>query len=146
MKASDNINITGILSIVVSDREGKIISSFKEHNMIVNGGYISAAKAMAGVADAIISQVAVGTSPTQPTVDDTMITDAVAVNIDTIEYPKPGTVRFGFTFDYNTANGLSIVEFGLLTRDGTLFSRKVRSAAIEKTEYMTITGIWDINF
>jgi hypothetical protein len=39
---------------------------------------------------------------------------------------------------------MAIREFGLLTADGRLFSRKTREA-IDKTAHMSIVGAWDIN-
>ena len=103
-----------------------------------------AAEALAGLPNAAISKVAAGTNGTAPTENDTSITDPTIVDVQTVEYPAPDTVRFNFTFGYMDAAGKSIAEFGLLTTDGRLFARKVRQP-IEKTEYMTIKGSWEIS-
>ena len=113
------------------------------NNPLGIGGYEAAAEALAGVAGAAIARVAVGTSGTEPTEGDTALTDAVSVAIQSVEYPAAGTVRFNFSIGYDVAVGKTIREFGLLTADGRLFSRKVREG-IEKTEAMSIVGRWDI--
>jgi hypothetical protein len=104
-----------------------------------------AVEALAGVAGARIQKIAVGSNGVAPQETDTDITSAVVLNIQSVEYPLPATVRFHFNIDYADAIGMPIREFGLLTADGRLFSRKTREA-IDKTEHMSIVGAWDINF
>lgn len=133
----------GSLHLSVKDKAGNVITEFVGDNLVVATGYTAAAEALAGVHGAAITQVAVGTSSAEPAETDTEITEAVKVPIQSVEYPSAGMVRFNFTIDYNTAVGMTIREFGLLTTDGRLFSRKVREA-IEKTEAMSIVGAWDI--
>ena len=87
--------------------------------------------------------MAVGTGSTEPAEGDVAIIDAVSVAVRSVEYPASGTVRFNFSIGYDVAVGMTIREFGLLTADGRLFSRKVREG-IEKTEAMSIVGRWDI--
>lgn len=135
--------IHGSLHLSVIYRDGSVVDEFVGNNLVVASGYTAAAEALAGVQGAAITQVAVGTSSVEPSETDTAITDAVNVDIQSIEYPSAGMVRFNFTIDYDTAVGMTIREFGLLTTDGRLFSRKVREA-IEKTEAMSIVGAWDI--
>ena len=60
-------------------------------------------------------------------------------------YPEDGHVAFHFTFSYGDANGLGICEFGLVSEDGTMFSRKTRGL-IEKDEELAIDGTWTIIF
>lgn len=141
----DTIHLKGTLHLCAYDRMGVKLWEDIGHNLIVTGGYKAAANALAGVEGGRIAQVAVGTSGIAPSEADTMITDAVVLNITNIEYPKNGTVRFNFTIGYKDANYMPIREFGLITADGRLFSRKVRES-LEKTEDMTISGMWDINF
>jgi hypothetical protein len=38
------------------------------------------------------------------------------------------------------------MEFGLLTGAGTLYARKVRSAALNKAADITLSGTWTISF
>lgn len=136
--------IDGVLHLIAYDQQGRELWSLRQSNQIVNGAYEIAAEALAGLPNAAISKVAAGTNGTEPTESDTSITDPTIVDVQTIEYPAPDTVRFNFTFGYMDAAGKSIAEFGLLTADGRLFARKVRQP-IEKTEYMTIKGSWEIS-
>lgn len=112
--------------------------------MIVAGGRMAAVEALAGIHLARIKSVAVGDNATQPTEADTEITNAVTVEVSSVEFPAPATVRFNFAIGYDVANDTNICEFGLITADGRLFSRKVH-AVIEKTQHMSIVGQWDIS-
>lgn len=133
----------GILHLTAYDRQGHELWQMEQTNQIVAGAYIIAAEALSGAENAKISKVAAGTSNTPPVASDTKITSPTVVDIQTVEYPRPGVVRFNFTFGYNTAVGVSICEFGLLSTDGRLFARKVRTP-IEKSKYISISGTWDI--
>ena len=46
-----------------------------------------------------------GTNGTAPTEGDTSITDPTIVEVQTVEYPAPDTVRFNFTFGYMDGAG-----------------------------------------
>ncbi len=135
----------GILTLRAYDAQGGELWRSTSRNHIVATGYAAAAEALAGVAGARIAQVGAGTSGNEPTDNDTQIADAVRVDVQSIEYLTPSTVRFNFTFGYDDAVGMTIREFGLYTADGRLFSRKVREP-IEKTQYMSLVGAWDIHF
>lgn len=138
------ISLNGILHLRALDPKGKELWRSAENNLIVVGGYEAAAQALAGIAGAKIQQVAVGTNGTAPTGSDISITNPVVVQVQSVEYPAVGTVRFNFMLEYADAVGMSIREFGLFTADGRLFSRKVRQP-IEKTAQMSIVGAWEIN-
>ena len=145
MKAADkHRRPAGTLHLWALDDQGHELWHISASNLIVASGYQATAQALAGVEAARIARVAVGTNGTEPVESDTSTTNAVTVDISRVEYPQPTTVRFHFTVGYNDAVGMSIREFGLLLTDGRLFSRKVRTA-IEKTQYMSIVGMWDIN-
>lgn len=135
--------IQGTLHLTAYDEQNCKIWQLSESNMIVSGAYDITAEALAGLASAKIVKVAVGINGTPPKNEDTLITNPVITDIQTIEYPKPGTVRFNFIFGYNDAVGMSICEFGLLSADGRLFARKVRQP-IEKSKYASIVGAWEI--
>lgn len=138
----DFLTIKGTLHLRVCSN-GKETERSTEHNTVVTGGCNSAVRALAGNDGSFINRVAVGTNGTAATENDREITQPVKVTVTKVEFPAERTVRFHFTFGYTEAVGMSIREFGLLTADGTLFSRKVRQP-IEKTADMTITGMWDI--
>lgn len=144
MKAIEKFkSIIGRLYLRGYNQKGEEIWRSNDKNLIVASGYTAAAEALAGIAGAKITAVAVGTNGTEPTPEDTAIRNAVVIPILSVEYPAPATVRFNFTIGYNDANGINIREFGLLTADGRLFSRRVREA-LEKTQYLTISGAWEI--
>lgn len=146
MKNKDDMRrVRGMLTLRAYDTAGVELWCDAGNNHIVATGYAAAAEALAGVPGARIARVGAGTSGSEPTDNDTPIADAVFVDIQSVEYPAPGTVRFNFTFGYTDAVGMAIREFGLYTSDGRLFSRKVREP-IEKTPYMSLVGTWDIHF
>lgn len=135
--------IRGTLRLTAYDRHGCELWQAEDHNQIVAGAYAIIAGALAGASNAIISKVAAGTNGTPPVEGDTRITNPTIVNIQSIEYPRPGVVRFHFTFGYYDAVGKSVCEFGLLSADGHLFARKVRTP-IDKSKYLSIVGVWEI--
>ncbi len=144
MIITDNMRpISGVLKLTAYNRHGQKLWEKSDHNQIVVGAYAITAEALAGVEAAKIAKVAAGTNGTAPAETDDQITDPTIVDIQTIEYPRPGVARFNFTFGYYDAAGKAICEFGLLTTDGRLFARKVRTP-IDKSKYMSIVGAWEI--
>lgn len=135
--------IRGTLHLTAYDHRGYELWRAEDHNQIVAGAYPIVAQAIGGAANAKISKVAAGTSGNPPVEGDTTISDPTVVNIQSVEYPRPGVVRFNFTFGYYDAVGKSVCEFGLLSADGRLFARKVRTP-IDKSKYMSIVGVWEI--
>ncbi|MDL2290388.1 hypothetical protein LJB95_03190 [Paludibacteraceae bacterium OttesenSCG-928-F17] len=145
MKVADKIKgIAGRLHLKICDATGNIISEDTAPNLIVSSGYRVLADCLTGNQPTHISHIEIGTNGNTPKLTDTQITDPIQIEIQSIE--NNGTnVHFHFTIGYNDAVGASIREFGLITEDGRLFSRKVR-VAIDKTSYMSIVGVWEINF
>lgn len=144
MQISDIANTpTGCLSLTAYDLRGRELWSNRAKNLIVTTGYIAAAQALAGVAGAQIAKIAIGTNGAEPQDTDSSLENVEYIAIQSIEYPQPGQVRFNFTIGYNDVVDMKIREFGLITADGRLFSRKAR-ATIEKTQHMTIVGAWEI--
>jgi hypothetical protein len=145
MKVVDRIKqLSGTLHLRAYDTQGVELWRDTACNLIVASGYNAAAEALAGVEGARIQKVVIGADGTWPQETDTEITGAEILVIQSVEYPAPATVRFNFMIDYDVAVGMSIREFGLLTADGRLFSRKTREA-IDKTAHMSIVGAWDIH-
>lgn len=135
--------MTGKLYLKGYNFNGEEIFRSKEKNLIVASGYTAAAEALAGVAGAKIVNVAIGTNGKEPTPEDTNIKNAIIIPLQSVTYLTPATVRFNFTIGYDAANGVNIREFGLMTADGRLFSRRVREV-LEKSQYLTISGMWEI--
>lgn len=134
----------GFLNLTAYNKEGREIWQDGGHNLIVHTGYSALTDCFTGNPDAALSHVEIGTCGDEPVPSDEHITEPV--RIDATITPKGAEgFRLDFTIGYDTANGMQIREFGIKTKDGRLFSRRVR-APIEKTQHMTIVGQWDINF
>lgn len=145
MKITDPIRRPrGILHLTAYDPQGRELWRDKGQNLIVHAGYEALADCFTGNADAAVSHIEVGTRGDIPIPADAEITDPVRIDA-TITSKGAIGFRLDFTIGYAMANGMQIREFGIITADGRLFSRKVR-AAIEKTDAMTIVGQWDIDF
>lgn len=145
MKTTDNMRkMKGTLLLTVLNRQGEVVATYTQHNLIVDSGYQAVAGALAGVEGAKIAYFAVGTNGNDPAPADTAIENGVCVPL-TFEVLDNAAVRFDFIVDYDIANGKDIQEFGLLTQDGRLFSRLTREEHISKTEEMMLAGSWTIN-
>lgn len=96
----------------------------------------------------------VGTGTTASKVTDTALespvtlasSSSIMANVDSIDFLSPFVVRVGFTLAAGDANGYLLTEFGLLSGNGTLMSRKVRSVGINKTSDFAPTLTWRIRF
>lgn len=145
MKIKDPIkHPRGYLHMVAYGADGRQLWYDDGNNLIVSSGYEALSDCFTGNANASVSHIEVGTRGDIPIPADAVITEPVRIEA-TITSKGAAGFRLDFTIGYAMANGMQIREFGIITKDGRLFSRKVR-AAIEKTEAMTIVGQWDINF
>jgi hypothetical protein len=152
MKIGEHIPMpTGTLRLNVfkhdrPDGPGRLIDSIVERNLIVDGAKnILSALLGAGTSAKIVTKIGFGTDGTAPTGSNTGLTGAYVKSLGTPTYPA-GAVTFPFTLGTSEANGINIIEFGLLTTDNTLFSRRVRSSAIAKDNTLSFTGTWTIQF
>jgi hypothetical protein len=90
--------------------------------------------------------IALGTNGTPPAPGDTEITDPFTKAVESVEYPAPGQVRFNWLVAENEANGMAVMEFGLICADGTLFARYVRQTPLNKDSDFLLEGDWTIEF
>jgi len=128
-------------------RNGKLIETYEDHNLIVNGAKDAAAHLLGGdVNGKHVSKIAFGTSGNIPTPDDTAVTSPFVKNISSVGYPALGHAEFRWNLLSHEANGKLIMEFGILCEDGTLFARKVREKAIPKESDIALEGEWIIIF
>lgn len=145
MNITDKIcRACGKLRLTAYDNEGRELWQDSGNNLIVQTGYEALSDCLAGNTNAAMSHVEIGTRGNTPVFSDTALTDPVRIHAEISSRGAEG-VRLDFTIGYSMANGMPIREFGIITKDGRLFSRRVR-AAIEKTDAMTIVGQWDITF
>lgn len=147
VKSHDKANpLRGHFSLRVLDREGLVIESFEDPNMIVDLARVAMAHLVGeGEGLKVITRFGVGVGAQTASPGDTELTEAYVNDILAHDYPDKGTVRFSWRLGYDEANGKSITEFGLYCADGTLFSRKVRSP-IYKASDIAFEGEWSIIF
>lgn len=127
-------------------KHGQLVERIVEDNLVVDGAKSILAALLGGaVTGKSVTKIGFGTNGAAPTGSNTALTSAFVKNLGSPTYPT-GTVVFPFTLATSEANGLAIIEFGLLTTDGTLFSRRVRGAAINKDNTISFSGSWTITF
>ena len=140
--------LKGILRYTVF-KNGTPIEKVEKQNLIVNGARVQMAYLIAGNgAGRHITKIAFGTNGTEPTLADSVMTDAYEKPVSAHSFPETGQIQFDWNLETTEANGKAILEFGLVTQDGTLFSRRVRESGmpINKAEDISIEGKWIIIF
>jgi len=143
-------SIHGVFHLDVKDNKGNLVDTATEYNVIVNSARLALTKLLSGAdtSNTFIRYFAVGVSTTPASPTDTSLGQQVYKNnIVSYDFPVNGQVRFHWHLDYNEANGHDITEFGLICNDGTtLFSHRVRSTAVTKTNDLSFDGTWTIIF
>ena len=124
-------------------KNGEIIETDEDHNLIVKAGRNKLARLLGGDYGGHITKVGVGTGSAAAADSDTDLTNKVLLDIDSTSYDSE-KVTFNFTIGTGQANGLLIRELGLFFADGTIFSRRVRKSIIGKEDDIKITGYWEI--
>lgn len=127
-------------------RGGKLFEVVDEDNLVVDTSKIALAHLVAGASGYSISTFGIGTNGTAPATGNTSLTGSYTNAIGTASYPASNQVQFAFALGGAEANGMSIMEFGLLTSGGILFARKVRPIALTKTSYISFSGTWTLTF
>lgn len=142
VKTVDRFPVKGIFKMIVR-KKGKVIEEYEDHNLIVNGARNQAVQFFAGnPTGRHIASIAFGTNGTSPEVTDTEITGAYTKDVAGFEYPDLGQIQTNWELLPNENNGMAIIEFGLLSADGTLLCRKVRNNPIYKEPDISIEGHW----
>jgi cobalamin-dependent methionine synthase I len=141
----DKIPVKGIFHAKVY-RSGILIEEYEEHNLVVNGSRTEMAHAVAGDTDHRITKIAFGTNGAEPESSDTVITNQYVKSISGFSFPAIDRVQFDWELMESEDNGMAILEFGLLTANGTLFARKTRTLPIYKADDIRIEGHWAIVF
>jgi hypothetical protein len=138
----------GILSYTVF-KKGIPIESVKDENLILNGAGYSMVKLIAGdFAGHKVTKIGVGVNGTAPEATNEMLLGSFEKDLDGYTFPSMGQVQFDWSLTTNEANGKAILEFGLITEDGTLFARRTRENGkpINKENDVSIIGKWEIIF
>jgi hypothetical protein len=146
LRFADRMSMRGVFAMRIY-RRGKLIETYQDHNLIVDGAREVAAQLISGVdTDRTIAQIAFGTNGSVPQPSDTLITGAYTKSIELVSYPALGQAEFHWSLLTTEANGMDIFEFGLLCADGTLYARKVREKAFPKNSDFALEGEWIIFF
>lgn len=147
MEMLDRLPQAGILEYRVR-RRGRVVEVFQDENLIVNGARDAMAQLLGGDgAGKTINRIGFGTNGLAPSGPDAALTGGYLKLLGPHIYPTTGKIQWSWTLGTAEANGVSIREMGLLCTDGTLFSRKTRSAgAIEKDSDVDLEGTWTIIF
>jgi len=157
----------GIFKMTVR-KAGEIIEVYEDHNLIVNNAKFLLAHLLGGDTEGkSITRIGFGTKNTSPVPDDTALKNPFLKTVKTISYPGYISEEFDWgehlgldyelvlpwygyqvQFDWELLttedNGHSISEFGLISGNNTLFSRKSRSSPIVKESDISIEGSWII--
>lgn len=132
------------LEVYLHDR---LIEVFDAPNLVVNGYRLVQARLLGGdVTNRSVTQFGVGTNGDTPVPGNSALTGAYLNALTGVSYPASNQVQFAFELASGEANGTSIMEFGLLCADGTLFARRVRSAPLVKDAGISLTGTWTISY
>ncbi len=141
-KFSEEFKMQGVFEITVR-KNGKVIEAYRDHNLIVNGARNQAARLFAGDGKGrAIAKIAFGTNGAEPTADDTELADVYTKDVSGFEFPGMGQVQTNWELGTGENNGMAIMEFGLLSADGTLLCRRIRSKPIHKEDDISIEGHW----
>lgn len=148
LRFKDKQPLKGILEYTVF-KNGVAIEEVEEQNLIVTAGRTQLAHLLAGdFTGKQIAKIAFGTNGTAPALSDTKITNPFTKDINGFSYPAAGQVQFNWSLATTEANGMSILEFGLICVDTTLFSRRIRESGkpINKESDISLEGQWTIIF
>lgn len=147
MKVSNNLKLKGHVHFNVKDvKTGKILQTFDDHNIIVNGALLATVKLLGNTdSPSPVTKIAFGTSATSPAYTDASITNPYTKDLDDVHIESNNTsVTFDFSLGTAEDNGVTIAEIGLLCTDGTLFARRVFPSAIVKNVNVALEGTWTI--
>jgi hypothetical protein len=137
-------DLKGVLALEVLNR-GKLLETTVDRNLIVDGAFSVLASLLGGTFTGNnITQIGFGTNGTAPVGGNTGLTSAYMKALDSVSYPAAGQVQFNFSLGSSEDNGVSIMEFGLFTGAGVLFSRLVRPTALNKDTDISLSGSWII--
>ena len=157
----------GIFKMTVR-KAGEIIEVYEDHNMIVNNAKLLMAHLIGGdTSGRSITKIGFGTNNATPLPDNASLTNPYVKQIGSISFPGFSTddinvgpifglpddlivayygyqVQFDWELLTTEGNGRAISEFGLISENNTLFSRRARNNPIHKESDISIEGSWII--
>jgi hypothetical protein len=138
--------VKGILRYTVF-KNGIPIEKVEDRNLIVTGARIQMAHLIAGdFTGKNLKKIAFGTNGNPPLLENTEITNPFIKDLTGYSFPADGQVQFNWNLNANEANGLAIMEFGLLTAELVLFSRRTRENPLNKEADISLEGQWILVF
>lgn len=134
-----NINITGSLTIKKFNSNNELTQELHVPNLVVKTGKEYIMNRMVGNTPDVINLMAIGTSGTQPALDNTALFSKIAeFPIDEpITSATDVTIEYSALFDATTRIG-NVVEAGL-------FSASIHSLAFNGTSDVTITTVGNVS-
>jgi len=148
LNAGEMQGMKGTLKYTVF-QNGIPVEDVEERNLIVMSGRSQLARLLGGdVNGRSIEKISFGTNGTAALLADVNITNAYKKAITNVSYPQAGKVKFDWNLLVTEANGMDILEFGLVCADDTLFSRRIRESGkpINKEADISLEGSWTIEF
>jgi hypothetical protein len=156
----------GIFKMTIR-KAGEVIEVYEDHNLIVNNAKLLLAHLLGGdTTGKSVTKIGFGTNNASPLPDDAALKNPYVKSVKTISYPGFVTeevnwgpilgtndlilpwygyqVQFDWELTTTEDNGHAISEFGLISGNNTLFSRKSRSSPIVKESDISIEGSWII--
>jgi len=136
----------GHFALQVFER-GRLILAEDRPNMIVTNSKFLLSRLLGGtVANNSIVNIGFGIGAAAADPGNTRLTSAYVKAVDTVTFPATNQVQFNFSLAASEANGTAIWEFGLLSGAAGLFSRIVRSVALNKSSDISLAASWLITF
>lgn len=144
---NSNLNLTGHLSIQMHDADGKLLASHETHNLVVTSGKNFVASRMAGVAAAVMSHMALGSSATAESIGQTALLAQTAIVALTSTVVTGAQVAYTATFGAGVGTG-TVAEAGLFNAAsaGTMLARTTQVTLTKgPTDVVTITWTVTVN-
>lgn len=132
---NENIKATGELKIVLRDKDGNIKFEKNEKNLVVSVGKAFIASRMIGVADDVMSHMAVGTNNTAPAAGHTALLGEIGRAALVSSTTLDNVVTYSALFAAGVGTG-ALTEAGIFnaTPAGTMLSRTVFSVVNKEAD------------
>ena len=129
-------------------RDGALIEDIEGPNLVVSASRFIHAQLVGGsIIGNTIAQIGFGSNSSGAVFGNTNLSaDAFYKAFDSISFPNPNQVAFGFSLGTTEANGLLLAEYGLMTASGALYARRVRATPILKDLSISLNATWTISF
>jgi hypothetical protein len=148
MKNYDGLNLVGIITVKLFNKNGRLKAKRRVKNMIVNTGRAMIIDRLQAGTPAIADYIAIGTGVTAAAAADTTMQTEVARSQSNpaVSQPDAYTDRAQFTFPAGTGTG-NIAEAGRLNAAaaGVLFARQTFTA-VNKTATDSLQITYDITY